>query len=84
MRTGVTTYHLTPPYIKASSEACYFDLTLMPEFCPTLLRYTDGVEAIANGAGLFRQGNPCRHDPAIEKGTLFEDNIDQRFVTIVY
>ena len=84
MRTGATTYNLTPPYIKSSSEARHFDLTLMRELSPILLLYTDGVDAIINGAGLFRQENPCRHDPAAVMGSLLGDNIDQQFMQDVF
>ena len=84
LRTGVTTYNLTPPYIKASSEARHFDLTSMRELSPILLLYTDGVDAIINGADLFRQENPCRHDPATVMGTLLGDNIDRQFMRDVF
>ena len=84
MRTAVITHNFTPPYIKASSEARHFDLTLIREFSPILLLYTDGVDAIINGAGLFRQENPCRHDPATVMGTLLGDNIDERFMRDVF
>ena len=84
LRTGVTTYNLTPPYIEASSEARHFDLTLMREFSRILLLYTDGVDAIINGAGLFRQENPCQHDPATVMGTLLGDNINKQFMRDVF
>ena len=84
MRTGVTTYNFTPPYIKASSEARHVDLTLMRELSPILLLYTDGVDAIINGDGLFRQENPCQHNPATVMGTLLGDNIDQQFMRDVF
>jgi hypothetical protein len=69
--TGVTTYNLPPPYIKSSSEARHFDLTVMRELSPILLLYTDGVDGIINGERLFRQDNPCRHVPAIVMGTAW-------------
>ena len=82
--TGVTTYNLTPPYIRVSSEARHFDLTLMRELNPTLLLYTDGVDAIVNGVRLFRQENPCQRDPATVMGTLLGDSIDELFMRDVF
>ena len=84
MRTGVTTYNFTPPYIKSSNEARHFDLTSMRELSPILLLYTDGIDAIINGEGLLRQKNPCRHDPAIVMGTLLGDKIDLLFMRDVF
>jgi len=56
----------------------------MREHSPILLLYTDGINAIINGANLFRQENPCRHDPATVMGALLGDNIDQGFMRDVF
>ena len=37
-----------------------------------------------NGADLFRQENPCRHDPAKVMGKLLGDGIDERFMRDVF
>ena len=62
-------YLQPPPYIKASSEARHFDLTLMRAHPDTTAIYR-WRDTIINGAGLFRQENPCQHDPATAMGTL--------------
>ena len=56
----------------------------MRKLSPILVLYTDGVDAIINGADLFRQENPCRHDPAKVMGKLLGDGIDERFMQDVF
>jgi hypothetical protein len=82
LRTGVITYNLTPPYIKASSEARHFGLMSMRKLSPILVLYTD--DAIINGADLFRQESPCRYDPAKVMGKLLGDSVDKWFMRDVF
>ena len=55
---------------------------------PILLLYTNGVDAIialkGTAPSLFRQENPCRHDPATVVGALLGDDINKRFMQDVF
>jgi len=84
MRTGVTEYNISPPYITASSDVRHIDLDPIRDRNPTLLLYSDGVNNIVRGKFVFRQENPYRHDPAPVMGALFGDRIDQEFMRDVF
>lgn len=84
MRTGVTQHNHSPPYITALSEVRHLEINTLRGHCPILLLYTDGVDNIVMGRGLFCQENPCSHDPAAMMGALLGDCIDERFMRDVF
>ncbi|KAF5379045.1 hypothetical protein D9615_006038 [Tricholomella constricta] len=79
----VTNDNHSPPYISATSEVRYIDLSSQCDK-PSLILYTDGVNNIIEGRYLFRKEKPYTADVAAALCSLLNEPLDHQFLGEVF
>jgi pyruvate dehydrogenase phosphatase len=65
----------TPPYLSATPSVRFFDLEPLWARNPTVLVFSDGVDALVEGYYVFRPGDPSDADPAQVVAQLLQDDV---------